>query len=136
MSDGEHQLVARLLLTVHKDRSELAVPDPNIGERARKAEPSAPRLDIAAHIRDHRPQVFAPDVGFAEIGDLRRSTVFYKGIEDVPVSGVVGLGVEFSVRKGTRAALAELNVARRIERARRKKFFHVGGALLYPLAAF
>ena len=133
--DGEHQFVARLLFSVDEDARKSAACYLHIGEHARKAELPAPRLNVAAHICDHRPQVFAPDVGLAEVGDLRRRAVSDKGLEHIPVARVVGLGVELAVRKGARAALAELDVARGIEHARRQKFFHVGGALLHPLAA-
>ena len=80
--------------------------------------------------------MIAPDVRLSQISHLRRRTEPHEGIEHVTVERTVRLGIEFSVGKRPGAALAELNVARRIEHARFGKFFYVRGALLHPFAAF
>ena len=75
-------------------------------------------------------------MGLGVIGDAFRRTVLVKLLQHPAHALVMGAGVQLAVGKGAGAALAELHVILRVQRAALTEGLHGGSPLLHSLPPF
>ena len=85
--------------------------------------------DAAHHVHQH----IGAHMGLGVIGDALRRTVLVKLLQHPAHALVMGAGVQLAVGKGAGAALAELHVILRVQRAALTEGLHGGSPLLHSL---
>ena len=89
-----------------------------------------------AQILHHGQQHVGADVGLGVVENVLPCPRRHKLLQNPADSGVIDPGVQLAVGKGSRTALAELDVAFRVQLPRLEEFFHLGVAgcgVLSPL---
>ena len=141
MADRQNELarVRTLFPTRRKvaqyDAPQRAAAHDDVLQPAMEAHLSPVFQDVPPHVAHHRAQAVAADVRLVEIGDFGRGAELDEGVEHLAVARVARLRVEFAVRKGPRAALAELDVAVLVEDMFAEEALVLRGALLDRAAA-
>ena len=88
--------------------------------------------DAAHHVHQH----IGAYMGLGVIGDAFRGTVLVKLLQHPAHALVMGAGVQLAVGKGAGAALAELHVILRVQRAALTEGLHRSSPLLHSLPPF
>ena len=84
--------------------------------------------DAFAQILHHGQQHVGALMGLGVVENVLPRSRRHKLFQNPADSGIVDPGVQLAVRKGSRAALAELDVAFRVQLASLEEFFHLGMA--------
>ena len=142
MPDRENQF-ARFLLPGNsrsyipkQHGTERPVGNTNILQPRMKQKFTAERIDKLAHVDEYGSQPIAADMRFVQVCDFLRRTELNKSFQNFSVAEIFCLCVEFSVRKRSGTALAELNIAVRVQNMFIKKPVVLRGSLLNRAAAF
>ena len=99
------------------DRGDRAAVCTDIGELGIKAHLAAEADQLLAEADDGMAQVVGADMGHGVVEDLVGRSVGDEVEEHLAGAVVLGAGVELAVRKSSRAALAELDIALGVEHA-------------------
>ena len=106
-----------------------SVRQPDLFQLGRKPDLAAEGLNLLPHRVDNGPQTIGSDVRLCKAGDLLRRAAGDKLSQNPVDVGVRDARSQFSVRKRSRAAFAECNIALRIERVSVPVRLHVQHAL-------
>ena len=97
---------------------------------------TAQRNDFFAQILHHGPQNIRPDVRLLQIANFFGRTRRDKRLDDLAHARIIAACRQLSIRKGPRAALAELHIRRRIKRACLPETCHIRRTPVHILSAF
>ena len=118
----------------HRAR-DAAVLDFKADQLCLKADRAAQREDLPAQIAHHLTQMIGAHVGLGHEENLLRRAHAMEGLQHMAAAGILDARIELAVGERARAALAELDVALRLQRAAGPEGLHVPGALVHGLAA-
>ena len=137
VSDGQHRPVAGNDRPVGDFQSDQAsILRTQAGDLRIEPHLAAQRDDAFAQILHHGQQHVGAYVRLGVIENILPCPRRHKLFQNPADSGVIDPGVQLAVGKGSRAALAELDVAFRVQLARLEEFFHLLVAGLGILSPF
>jgi len=132
----EHQRLTGERTVRGLDADELAVPPLEAGEGCVEVDFPAQRLDLFSDRSDDAPQQVGADMGLLLPGDFLRRAVLEEHFGHEAAELVADAGGELTVREGSGAALAELDVGVFVQLTGGGEMLHGLDALVQRRAAF
>ena len=137
VADGQHRLIAGDALAAFQLHPGKGIPfQQKFRNPAAKAHLTAQGDDLLSEALDYLQQHIRSHMGFGVIQNVLPGTKGNKLLQDPANSGIADTGIQFSIRKGPRAALTELDIAFGVQSAvlpESRHLFMTGLRILAPL---